>query len=193
MKTQINLMLRWLSRSFLGAFVVATLLLNSCSDDPEPTNEEEVITTLTVTLVPVGGGTEVTMEFYDEDGDGPIDPVYTYSSGGDEAVLSLANYTGSITLLNETESPAGNITEEIEEEADDHLFCFTPSSALGLEILYEDEDGEGLPIGLESLWAGFTSSGTVKIVLRHQPGEKTGVCPGSGDTDIDVTFNVTFQ
>lgn len=193
MEIQNNLILRWLSRAFLGAGVVAMLLLNSCSDDPEPTNEEEVITTLTVTLVPVGGGTTVTMEFYDEDGDGPIDPVYTYSSGGDEAVLSLANYTASITLLNETESPAGNITEEIEEEADDHLFCFTSSSALDLEISYEDEDGEGLPIGLETLWAGFSSSGTVNIVLRHQPGVKTGYCPGSGNTDIDVTFNVTLQ
>ena len=36
-------------------------LFYSCSsdDDPTPVNEEEVITTMTITLTPVGGGTSV--------------------------------------------------------------------------------------------------------------------------------------
>jgi hypothetical protein len=197
MKTQNKLMLRWLSRSVLSTFVVTTLLLNSCSDDPEPANEEEVITTLTVTLMPVGGGTTVTMKFYDEDGDGPIDPVYTYTPAtpaGTSAVLAANKaYTATLELLNETETPAGNITEEIEEEAEDHIFCFTVTSA-NLTVTNRNLDGNALPVGLTSTWTTTTANtGTVNIVLRHQPGVKDGNCPGPGDTDIDVTFNVAIQ
>ena len=44
---------------FLATAIFATVLFVSCSNDddtPEPVNEEEVITTLTVTLSPNGGG-----------------------------------------------------------------------------------------------------------------------------------------
>ena len=36
--------------------IFTTVLFVSCVNDSEPINEEEVITTLTVTLVPEGGG-----------------------------------------------------------------------------------------------------------------------------------------
>jgi hypothetical protein len=192
--------LRLLSHFFLCAFVVATSLLMSCSDDPEPVNEEEVITTLTITLTPVGvGGDPVILEFFDEDGDGAIEPVYTYTpttGGGSPAgILSASTtYNAVIELLNETETPAEDITVEILEEADEHLFCFTPGGTLNLVIESTDEDGEGLPVGIASSWVtGAASTGTVTVVLRHQPGVKTGDCPGDGDTDISVTFNIAIQ
>lgn len=200
MKMKRELMMRGALRFFLLVFVVATSLLLSCSDDPEPVNEEEVITTLTITLTPVGvGGDPVIFEFFDEDGDGAIDPVYTYTptTGGDSpaGILSASTtYNAVIELLNETETPAGDITVEILEEADEHLFCFTPGGALNLDIESTDEDGEGLPIGIESSWVtGAASTGTVTIVLRHQPGTKTGACPGDGDTDISVPFTIAIQ
>ena len=38
----------------LSLLLIATLVFTSCdNDDPEPVNEEEVITTLTATLTPV--------------------------------------------------------------------------------------------------------------------------------------------
>lgn len=199
MNTQNNLVTRWLSRFFLGSFLLATLLLVSCGDDPEPANEEELITTFTLTLTPVGGGTAVTLEFYDEDGDGALSPVYTYSpstSGEFPAAILAANtaYTGTISLLNESEAPAENITEEIEEEDDEHLFCFTVGGGANIDYSYADEDANALPVGLTTNWeTGDASTGTITIVLRHQPGTKTGACPGPGDTDIEVTFNVAIQ
>ncbi|WKZ59508.1 MAG: hypothetical protein QY309_16800 [Cyclobacteriaceae bacterium] len=194
MNTQNHLVTRWLSRFFLGSFLLATLLLVSCGDDPEPANEEELITTLTLTLTPTGGD-PITMTFKDLDGDGAGVPQYIYSTGGDAAVLSASTtYTAEITLLNESVNPAENITEEIEEEADEHLFCFTVGGGANIDYSYADEDDNGLDVGLTTIWeTGAASTGTITIVLRHQPGTKTGACPGSGETDIEVTFNVAIQ
>jgi hypothetical protein len=186
-------------------FLLATLLLSGCSDDPKPVNEEELITTLRLTLVPQGDGTTVTLEFKDLDGDGSGAPEYTYApstgTGENTAALLTANitYTATLELLNETESPVENITAEIEEEADEHLFCFT-ETLNGLSITYADTEGDYLTggstnvVGLVTTWETTTvGDGTVTITLRHQPGTKTGACPGSGDTDIEVTFKVSIQ
>lgn len=183
-------MLRFSASFFSSALLVATvLLISGCDDDPEPVNEEEVITTLTLTLTPNGGGTPVTLRFYDEDGDGSIQPQKTVSG----PLAANKTYAGVITLLNETETPAGNITEEVKEEADDHLFCFTITNA-NLTVNATDKDNNNLPVGIETSWVtGAAGAGTVKVVLRHQPGAKTGNCPGAGDTDIEVDFDVTIQ
>ena len=55
---------------FKYALLASTLIFASCSDDddtPEPVNEEEVITTLTVTLD--SGSDTVVMQYQDLDGD----------------------------------------------------------------------------------------------------------------------------
>jgi hypothetical protein len=201
MNTQNHLVTPWLSRVFLGSFLLATLLLVSCGDDPEPVNEEELITTVTVTLTPTGGA-PITMSFKDLDGDGAGVPQFIYSSGGNAAVLAASTtYTATLTLLNESIAPAENITEEIEEEADEHLLCFENTGLSGLGITYADTEadyiagGSSKVVGLETTWttAATTGEGTVTITLRHQPGTKTGACPGSGETDIEVTFNVAIQ
>ena len=49
---------------------------------PEPINEEEVITTMTVTLVPDGGGTEIVLSFQDLDGDGPDARIMNFGKFG---------------------------------------------------------------------------------------------------------------
>ena len=193
-----NLMMRWLNRFFVGLFLLATMLLVSCDDDPEPANEVELITTFTLTLTPVAGGSPVTLTFTDLDGDGPNAPVLSYdpTAPGTAAALLAANtaYTGSIELLNESETPAEDVTEEIEEEDDEHLFCFTIGGGANIDYSYADEDDNGLEVGLITNWETFdASTGTITIVLRHQPGVKNGQCPGGGDTDIEVTFNIVIQ
>jgi len=85
--------------------VLATVVFSACSsddDNPLPVNEEEVITTLTATLTPVGGGASITLQSLDLDGDGPNVPVITVSS----PLAVNTTYNGSLELLNETESPA---------------------------------------------------------------------------------------
>lgn len=164
--------------------------ISACDgDDPAPVNEEEVITTLNVTLAPNGGGTPVTLRFFDADGDGSGAPIKTVS-GNLEADKT---YTGVITLSDDSKSTPVDITEEVAEEADDHLFCFTVTGS-NLTVTATDKDSQNLPVGLTSSWVTTTAGNTsVKIVLRHQPETKNGQCPGSGDTDVEVDFDVIIE
>lgn len=184
--TLTNTLFSMMSFTLLLTFVV---IFMGCDDDPEPVNEEEVITTVNVLLTPAGGGSAVTLRFYDADGDGSVQPVTTVSGN----LLANKTYNALITLQNEAGSSPEDITAEVAEEADEHLFCFTVTGS-NLTIAATDRDSNGLAIGLASTWT-TTAAGnaSVRVVLRHQPGTKDGNCPGSGETDVDVTFNVTVQ
>lgn len=92
--------------------------LSSCSVDDKPVNEDEVITTVITTLT--GGGQVVTLTSRDLDGDGPNAPVITVSGN----LSANTSYMGSVTFLNETETPAENITTEIVDEGVDHQLFF---------------------------------------------------------------------
>lgn len=180
---------------FLSLVVFAGLLFTSCSNDdddtPEPVNEEEVITTLTVTLAPVGDGTPITLQTQDLDGDGPNAPVVTVSGN----LIAGTSYNGSLVLLNETETPAENITEEVEEEDEDHQFFYTIDGGLDVTTEYGNLDGDGNPLGTEfTLTAGAASSGSITFTLRHQPKKpNSGLDDAGGETDIAARFNVTVE
>jgi hypothetical protein len=173
--------------------ISATLFFVSCSDDddPDPVNEEEVITTMTITLVPQGGGDTVTLQSRDLDGDGPNPPEVTVSG----PLLTNTDYNGTIVLLNETETPAEDITEEVEEEAEEHQFFFEVSGSLSASTTYSNFDGDGNPLGTEFvLEAGDASVGNFTVTLRHEgkkPNDGT-LADAGGETDITQTFNLTI-
>ncbi len=178
---------------FLSFFLFAGLLMVSCSsddDNPEPVLEEEVITTMTITLTPAGGGTAIELKTRDLDGDGPNAPVITVS--GDLA--SGTTYNGTIELLNETENPAEDITEEVEEKDEEHQFFYTASASLNATMSYENFDGNSEPLGTEfTLATGAASTGTLTFTLRHEPNKpNTGLADAGGETDIEETFTVTI-
>ena len=177
---------------FKSALLASTLIFASCSDDddtPEPVNEEEVITTLTVTLD--SGSDTVVMQYQDLDGDGPDAATVTVSG----SLSANTTYDGSIILLNETESPAENVTEEIEEDDLDHQFFYTVGSGLDVAAEYGDADSEGNPLGLSFILnTGMASSGGLTFTLRHEPNKpNTGLENAGGETDIEVTFDVTVE
>ena len=180
---------------FLATILFANILFVSCSSDddntPEPVNEEEVITTFTVTLTPSDGGTSITLQMRDLDGDGPNEPVYSVSDN----LISGTTYNGSIVLLNETVSPPENITEEVEEEAEEHQFFYTVGSGLNVTTTYSDVDINEEPIGIEfTLTTGEASSGSLTFTLRHEPTKpNTGLSDAGGETDITVTFNISIE
>jgi hypothetical protein len=182
----------------LVSITLFTLLFVACSSDddaaPEPVNEEEVITTMIVTLD--GPDQSVTLEYQDLDGDGPDSATINVS----EALIAGATYAGSIRLLNETEDPAENVTEEIEEEDDEHQFFYAPSSDLNVEVEYGNFDGNGNPLGtMFMLTTGEASSGALTFTLIHEPDKSgDGVSEGDitnagGSTDIEVTFELEVQ
>ena len=176
---------------FLTISIFAIALFASCSDDdvPEPVNEEEVITTLTVTLD--SGSGSVVMQYQDLDGDGSNAAVVTVSGSLNANTI----YDGSIVLLNETEDPAENITEEVEEEDLDHQFFYTVGSGLNVTTDYADADSMGNPLGLSFiLTTSEASSGALTFTLRHEPNKPNdGLETAGGETDIDVTFDVIVE
>lgn len=179
---------------FLSTTIFATALIFSCSSDddstPEPVLEEEVITTMTITLQ-ADGQADVILQTQDLDGDGPNLPVVTVSGN----LSSNTNYSGSITLLNETEDPAENMTEEIEEEDLAHQFFYSVGSGLDAQTDYNDADSEGNPLGLDFVLSTYSaSSGSITFTLRHEPNKPNmGLEDAGGETDIEATFNVSIQ
>lgn len=188
-----------MQRSNLLIFSALFLFLFSFSacndDDMQPEEPVELITTLTYTLTPDGGGTPVVWTFRDLDGDGGDAPVITTSP-----LQEGVEYTGVITLLNETETPAEDISEEVAEEAEEHQFFFGIEQGLELSINVSDQDADGKPVGLNTQVAALVpGSGTVTIILIHEPEkDASGVANGDitnagGEIDIEVTFDVVIE
>jgi hypothetical protein len=186
--------LKKISILFLSALIFT---ITSCSDDdPIAVNEEEVITTLTATLIPVGGGTTITLQTRDLDGDGPNPPVITVSG----SLAANTTYNASLELLDETESPAENKNEEITEESDEHQFFYQVTNNLAT-FAYSDFDDDSNPLGLSfTVTTGATTgTGTLTITLRHEPNKSaSGVSDGNisnagGETDIQAIFSIEVQ
>ena len=183
---------------FLPIGIVA-LFISSCSSDDNssaPVNEEEVITTVKVTLTPQNGGTPIVLQSRDLDGDGPNAPVITTSAN----LAANTVYNGSLDLLNEIATPAESITSEIIEEALDHQFFFSATNNIGTTAYAAPFDGNSQPIGVNFTFTTTNAAnGNLTVVLRHEPNKSAdGVASGDitnagGETDIQVTFPVVVE
>ena len=176
-------------------FFVASVFTACSDDDPEVVNQEELITTLTATLTPSGGGTDIVLKSVDLDGDGPDAPVISVSAN----LIANTTYTGELKVENETESPAENITLEVLEEDEEHQFFFTPTNNIATTT-YNDMDGDGNPIGVQfSLTTTTAATGSLTITLRHEPMKTaSGVSDGDitnagGETDVQAVFPITVE
>lgn len=171
------------------------LVLGCAKDLPLPINQEEVITTMTLTLTPATG-TEVILQARDLDVDGPNPPVVTVSSD----LVANTFYQGIIEFLDESDSPSDDITLEIKSEDQDHQIFYQVGAGANMGVTYEDQDGNGKPVGLAiSVTTGTASTGTLTVTLRHKPfkdavGVSTGdISNAGGETDAEQTFSVNIQ
>ena len=184
---------------FKYALLAIPFLYFSCSDDddstPEPINEEEVITTMTVTLTANDGSADVVLQTRDLDGEGGEDPVVTVSG----PISNMTSYSGSIQWLNEMEDEPEDITLEILEEDDEHQVFFSIGEGLPIQVIYADEDGNGNPVGvyfiLAPTEAGVTGSGPLTVTLIHEPTKPNDgtVESAGGSTDITTTFDLVVE
>lgn len=184
------------------------LFLGSCSkDDPKPENIPEAITKATLTFTPTGGA-PIVVTAIDPDGEGPLPRTLS----GPINLVKKVSYTLSITLINELAKPTDpeyDVTEEVEEEGDEHIFFFawtnnTFSNPTGNgnvdnrsdAVNYVDRDSKGLPLGLETSWTTIneTGTGTFRVILKHQPDLKSATSTSNdGESDLDVTFSLTVN
>ena len=190
-------------------FFLATcsFFLSSCNDeDPQKEDVPELITKVVLTFDPVGGNTPVVVSATDPDGDG----VRGIEVDGAINLVSGQTYVLTIQLFNtlaDVGTPAYDVSEEVAEEAGEHMFFFQWTSGIFSDptgngnidnradpVNYEDVDANGLPLGLMTRWTANTGSGTFRIVLKHQPDLKTASSNvDMGETDLDLTFDIAVN
>lgn len=198
-------------KSSITMLIIAacTLSFTGCdSDDPQKEDVPELITKVTLTFTPGGGGTPVTATATDPDGTG-VQPLAT---SGPIVLTKGVTYSLELTLLNElaqSTDPEYDITAEVEEEGAEHMFFYSwtnnvfsdPTGNGNVDsrtdlVNYEDEDTNGLPIGLHTSWtsAAAAVSGKFQVLLKHQPDLKTATSTSEdGEDDVNVTFDIQVQ
>lgn len=171
-------------------FGVATLFTQckDSGDEVEADDENELITSVTLTFTEVGTGAVTKFSYKDPDGDGG-------NAATQFDTISLkanTSYTLTPEFLDESKTPVEDITEEIQEKAYEHLLIYTPSPSSLLTYTYGDKDANNYPIGLTGTAAtGVAGTGTLKVQLRHQPNVKNGTAtPGSDDVNLDFNLKI---
>lgn len=195
------------------AAAVSMAYLQSCdNEDPAPENIPEVVTRATLRFTPAAGTNAplVVVTATDPDRDGPQD----LRVDGPINLLRSVTYTLTMELINELATPSSkeyDITKEILEEDDEHMFFFSwtnnvfsnPAGNGNIDnrndpVNYNDRDSRGFPLGLSTTWttarpeaAGL--SGRFRVMLKHQPAIKSatsGSADGETDLEIDFAINV---
>lgn len=176
---------------------MAAIFFTACKrdEDIQPTDDNELITRVELKFTDVATKSTVTFTFQDKDGDPK-----TTSEKFDKIVLNKGvTYTMSVGVYDDTKSPVKDITQEINEESDVHLFVFKATPASLLTTTIQDKDKNGLPIGLDTKVLASSTAGTGKfnVLLKHQPElnglkVKTGQEAG-GSTDIDLLFDLEVK
>lgn len=185
---------------FASILLVGVALTGCKKDDPAPVNESELITTVEVTFTNQADASDViTLRWYDEDGDGPAAPVITNGN-----LKAGATYQAQVKLLDESKSPAEDITEEVQEEAEEHQLYYGFGSGLFASFEYLDQDANSKPLGLQfrvTTGASPIAAQNFTVLLIHE-GDKSknnASTPWAydaligGETDVQATFSVSLQ
>ncbi len=176
--------------------ICCLLFFTACKKDQlEEANEEELITTLKLTFVPVGGGSTLTYQFDDADGPGGLAAVQ------DEIRLAASTtYNVTAQLLNKTTVPEQDITEEVAEEPLAHRLYYVPAARSNITVSGFDNDPNGVPLAITSVWTtGAVATGKMEVTLRHYAGTPPGkeatdpADSGKSSTDIAVIFDTRIQ
>ena len=179
--------------------LAAMVAFAACDTPPIDTDPQELITEVIISLIPEGGGTVLNIIANDADGDG---------TGLEFAPARLAipagRYTGRIQLRDNINSV--NVTEEIEELAEEHLFRYTltPFGAGSITITDSesdyaptDDNGGDFDVGLTfdvTIEDTASGNGAINVTLFHfDEGPKASNTATSDELDIDVDFPVSFN
>jgi len=189
-----------------GTDVDITFPIEIVEEGHEHNEEEEVINEIVFTFTPTGGGEAITATWLDADGEGVANPTIE-----DINLAANTTYELAITLANTLGMEAEDITAEIREEEDEHMFFFeftsdifsNPTGDGNLDsrqdpLVYNDKDANENPVGLLTNWttgAATATTGEFRIVLKHQPdGQKTATSDSTvGGTDVDIKLPINIQ
>lgn len=174
------------------------VVMTSCSMDditPQQVNETEVIS-------------DVTLIFTDSEGMQKsytyTDPKYRTEDYQDPIIRLSRNRSYDVTVKFYDKSNPDDIedvTEEIEEEKDDHFVeyrFYKASVDLTRTDNTESTDENGIQIGLFTNWkTGNSAEGSTTITLIHKPEIKKTANPDGnhigGETDAEVIFDLVIE
>ena len=174
---------------FALLFAVVLVSCDSTEPDDEGPGEEELITRVVVTLTQ--GGNTITATANDGSGIG--------NGSLTVETLELAagtTYTGRIELFNDQENE--DITEEVDDERDEHQFFYTVQGGIASAVNFAitDEDSNGLPVGLTftvTVNDGASGSGNVRIQIGHYDDAPKDGTTLSDETDIDFELPISVN
>ena len=179
------------TRHPLALLAVGALVLSACDTDPgDDAGENELITRVTLTMSPQGGGAAVTAAYNDANGDGLAQP-------GEFTALALRAGTvdtGAVAF----HCPGEDVTAEVRAEADEHQVVYTAAGGVAgrLSVVATDRDASSKPLGLATtatVTAGAAATGTLRVVLYHYDAASRKQAGVAGDeADFDGTFPVTI-
>lgn len=182
-----------LLRKTMIVLVAASVAIASCSKEKgvAPVDDNEAITTATLQLTNAGSATDVVTA--------TVENLNT-SAVFTNATLRLkpnTTYNAKVLLFDKTKTPTLDVSAEVSNERNEHLFIYTPASTLKLTVTITDRDTNPAPgpypVGLTSTFVtGVASTGKLQLVLKHQPNAKNGT-PTPGTTDLDTSFDVVIQ
>ncbi len=168
----------------------------NCEDNPSSPpqiNPQENITTVRLKFVNENNFFDtIIVNWKDENGDGSN--IYIDTLKFPENFLS---YNGSIEILDESKSPISNLTFEIEEEKNNHMFVYERDSALYNDIKFDslNTDDNGKPFGLHykvfltPTFFKHTKHRKIKVSLRHFAEGKDENLQNY-ETDVEVEFPI---
>jgi len=145
---------------------------------------QEFLTTLRLSLRASNSSHWVDFSFIDFDGDCEKD------EGKYSDHMSTGNlYFGEVRLLNESVDPAEDLTEEILKNGE-HIQVFFETGSDDLQIIYEDADINGNPIGMKfNAITKDAGDEIFKVTVRFLPKKDA---EGVSDGDIANAGGVTY-
>lgn len=179
-------------------FLATILVLGACKKkDPEPVNEQEVITKVTLRFTNTANSSEVVnMIWEDSDGAGGNAPVITNGT-----LKRNTTYEIDIDVKGEDNE---DITKEIKEEDDEHQVYFGFSTTtLFSSFEYLDKDKNNQPLGLKTRATTINNSGggNLQVILVHEGNKSQNIAATpwvfspnvGGEQDFNIIFNVTVE
>lgn len=200
----------------LTFLMLSLIVFQGCKDDdPKKEDVPELITKATLTFTPNGGGAAVVVTATDPDGEG----VQNISVDGPINLVANKTYVLTLDLINglaASTAPEYKVTDEVEEEGDEHMFFFSwtnnafsnptgngnvdnRNDAINYTGGANSKDKNNRPLGLTTTWtsatpAGGTITSSFRVLLKHQPNLKSDTSDSNtGETDLDLTFILNVQ
>lgn len=180
-----------------GISLCLAMAIASCSnknkiDDPQPDNENEVITTLIINLKDSSDASKkYVLKSRDLNTSDQIPAVFEIPE-----LENNKTYYAEVLLLDESKAVADTVSNDVLQEADDHQLVYT-SNVAGFEVSYKntDIDTKGYPLGLHPIFKTKNIAGqkvNFQVVLYHLPGIKKANPMDNaknGSADVDVVFS----